>query len=316
MDVDAEALKEEVRLLCRRLAARNPSLWLRVGPQLRRISGITEQDTPGQIRSKLAKAIERSMADHTEEMETLQTALGLHPLAAQYALDRRLDSLAKRRHLALRTMHRRLDEAIDLFVRTAQAAARDSSAAGDLGYIVDNFDSTFAVVGERARIVERRKIRSTREDLRVVRCLLGVPRPPQGEDEPGFTVELVHGGLHCIVHREGGAVACDIELREPLDEGQMHEFEIAYEVPSSLLGPFYVVQPATPFGTVSMVVRFDPRRVPTRVWQVEGAMPSDVEGRTCTADGPALAPDPSAQVRATFHKVREGRCYGVAWTQR
>jgi hypothetical protein len=312
MNLDAKALAKAVRRLCKGEGARIPSRWRRVDLHVAHVCGITECDLPGQMPRKLAHAVDRLLPDHPGEKELLLTALGLDPAARQDSLEVRLDQLVRKRFLSDRTMRRRLDDAIDVFVRAAVAEERASAAAGDVCYMVDNFDATAAFDGDKIRVIERRKIRSTKDQLCVVTCWLGVLQAPLEEDEPAFRVELVSGGLRCEVSRQPGAVEVRIELAQPLDAGQMHEFEISYELPlSQLRGPYYVVQPVTPFGTVSLAIRFDPRRVPIRAWRIDGVMPPQVD--SYPADGGELLLDPSACVRATFRDVHPGRAYGIGW---
>jgi hypothetical protein len=262
---------------------------------------------------KLANAVERLLGDHAEEKELLLTALALDPAARQDSIKMRLRRLAERRFFGGdRTMSRRLGDAINLFVEAAIAEGRAASAAGDVCYLVEDFDATAAVDGDKIKVIERRKIRSTKDQLRVVTCLLGVQQAPHEEGEQAFRVELVSGGLRCEVSRQAGAVEVRIELPQPLGTGQMHEFEISYELPmNQFRGPYYVVQPVTPFGTVSLAIRFDPRRVPIRARRIDGVMPPQVD--SCPTGGGELLLDPSACVRVTFRDVHPGRAYGIRW---
>jgi hypothetical protein len=312
MDIDATALKEEVGRLCRRGAARDAQLRQHLGDNLRRLANISESDLTGQIPIRLSSLVERCLGDHAEERETLLTALGLHPPAQHATLNGRLVWLANKRYVAPRTMRRRLEDAIDAFVHAAVALACASATADELGYIVDMFDGTVTFDGCRTRCIERRRVRVVRDQLSVIRCRFGVPSPRRGGDEFGFNVDLVYGGVRCDVGYQTSVVEYGVEVPRPLDAGDLHEFEITYELPAAQpMDPYYVVRPAAPFGSVSLTVRFDPRRVPERVWQINGVLRREIDG--CPPDDQLLSLEPTGCVRATFHDGYEGRMYGIAW---
>lgn len=313
MNLDAERLAKELRRLCQRGGARSPQRWRPLDPQIARICRITERDRPEQRAQKLADAVRRFLEHHPEEREVLLTALALDPLARADSLHLRLRWLAGRRfHGGDRTMSRRLDDAIEVFVEVAIAEQRAAAAAGDVGYEIEDFDATVAIDGDIVKIIERRKIKSTRDQLDLVRCCRGVRQAPSEEDWNAFHVDVVSGGQVRDVNRQAEAVEVWIDLPKPLDTNQLHEFEVSYEFPKCLLrGPYYAVQPATPFGTVSMAIRFDPRCVPVRVRRIVGVMPPQLASPS--AGGDELPLDPSARVRATFRDVHPGRAYGIRW---
>lgn len=313
MNLDGEALAKEIRRLCQRGGARSPQRWRPLDPQIAHICRITERDRPEQRAQKLADAVGRLLEHHPEEKEVLLTALALDPLVRPDSLNSRLRWLAGRRFDGGdRTMSRRLDDAIEVFVEVAIAEEWAAAAAGEVCYVVEDFDATAAVDGDMIKTIERRKIRSTKDQLDVVTCCLGVGQAPYGEDGPAFRVDVVSGGQLRDVSRQAEAVEVRIELPKPLGMGQMQEFEISYEFPmSQLRGPYYVVLPATPFGTVSLAIRFDPRRVPVRARRIHGVIPPHLDSRS--ASGEELALDPSACVRATFRDVHPGRAYGIRW---
>lgn len=327
MNLDAEVLARELRRLWQREGTRSPQRWHSLDPQLAQVFRITELDGPTKMRQKAAKAVDRFLPQPEETKsgpqekppkevplkDVLLAALALDPLADQDTLKKRLREFGQRRFIGgVRTVRRRLNDAVKVFVEAAITEERAMSAAGGVGYVVEDFDATVTTNGDKIKIIERRRIKSTRDQLDAVRCCLRVRQAPDEDDEHAFRVDVISGGPVRDVNRQPEAIEVWIELPEPLGEGQLHEFEVRYEFPMALLiGPYYVVQPVTPFETVAMTVRFDPCRVPARVRRFDGVMPPHVD--RCPADGEELSLDPSACVRATFRDVRAGRAYGIRW---
>lgn len=311
MDIDPEALGKELGSLWQREGARRSVAHWGACPQLKSVCDITDRDPPTEWRHKLHRTVENLLADAAESKTLLLVALGLHPSAQQSSLERRLDWLARERHVSTRTLQRRLPEVIGLFTTAAVAASRDPSAPDDVGYVTDHFDGTLdRTEDEWALVSERRKISIVQPGLDLLQCWRSLARPLVDREH---RIDVYVGGrsMSYTTRQRGEVLDYLIPMPEPLSVGQVYEFTVTHRLPTGILRPFYVVHPCAPFGSASLTVRFNPQRTPQRAWRVDSARPGEFE--TCRSDAKVLRLDPSAQLRANFEGLREGRCYGIAW---
>jgi hypothetical protein len=309
VEFDDRALRKELQALCKGSAARKSTP--RLGPQLRRVCGITDRHQVGQIRQLLQETVQR-LLDESAEQTTLFAAFALLPELKADTLGGRLRKLAKDLHVSVRTLERHRELAIDAFVAAAAAEARTTAQAGDVGYVVDDFDGTLDLTGGLAKFIERRKIRMTQRSD-VVNCLCRPPKP-EGTEGLGVKIVLVSGGVGIkSIHRAGGGtVGYSVQLPRTLERGEVHEFEVAKELPlGHPVDPHYVIKPMTPFEACSIGVVFDPGAQPARVWRVDGTPPMEVD--VPPPDNELLVIDPSGRVRVSFRVIAQGRAYGIAW---
>lgn len=320
MDIDAAALAEDLQSLWKREGVRGEWQEKRSYPQLRRACRVSEQDSPRQMERKLHATIERLMDDQHTDRVTLLTALGRRPQADQKTLEKRLEALALERHQAggpyvsVRTIWRQLAAARDRFVRAAVADARASAAANQVGYVVVALRLTLSIIDGRVQVGARRRIRVTQDRLHAIGGSFGLPRPLPAGGTP--TIAVVSGGLRCDqVYWREGAIHYTVELLQPLAAGQVHEFELRYDLPPEQpIDPHCVISPTTPFEEFNLSVCFDPRRLPERVWKVDGVTYRGVD-ECPEADG-ILALDPSGRVHARFVDIHVGLNYGIAWDEK
>lgn len=308
MDVSVDALVKEIRKLCRREGARDPSKLLDMSPELRYVCGVTEWDQPDQIAEKLHSTVMRLLP--SDRSEILLTALGLGS-ADHGSRESRFRSLTGTLHVGERTLQRRLDDTIMVFARAARAEACATWAARRTGHAMEAFSGAVSFLGNRTTFVERRKIKVTDTELGVIRGGGGILLPADGE-APDLRVTVTDGGqFDGDVIWQGGHFDYRVKPPAPLPKGAVHEFEVKLEFVDARLAPRYVVQPDVPFGVCELLVCFDPRRLPVQVWRVDEALYQEID--SCPSNGALLSLDPSGRVRVTCRPTQLGRAYGLAW---
>lgn len=313
MEFDEAALIGEIESLRVGAAARDPSLLAQLGPQLRQICGITEQDPPRWKAAKLRSSIDLLLDDRPALRIPLLAILGLHEKAENETPGKRLDSILGEMRVGKRTAYRRVDQAIEVFAHLAATNARASSMAAQLGFTLISFHSEVVFTGDRPSLVERRQILVTAEELTAIPGAFAI-RDPSPEDRPSIEIEVIGGGvIRCDdVQFLSSAVKYLVKLWRPLRRGDTFEFTVKFSLPDGkLMAPFYVLCPLTVVRSADMSVTFDPAHLPTRVRRVNGVLPTEVEH--WPADNPDRL-DPSGRIDAAFLLLQQGWCYGIAWS--
>lgn len=315
MELDPTTVVRDIEALRVGLAARDSALLDRLGVQLRKVCGITDQDSPPQIVAKLGKTIERVLGDHRELRITLLAVLGLHPEARQANPRMRLEWAADKLHIGcLRTAYRRATEAISLFAHQAVATALESSEAIHPGFILKSFWSNTSFTRDRPRFIQRREITVTADVLPVVPCAFAFLDPPAGY-EPRFDIKVTLGGTRWYdIRRRGCKVEYWVKPWHLLRRGETYVFEVDYSLPDGLLmAPHSILTPLTGANRLEMLLTFDPTHLPARVWRVNRVTRPEVD--LCPSDN-ADRLDPSGRFHATFSSLQQGWCYGAAWSWR
>lgn len=313
MEFDEAALIGEIESLRAGAAARDPSLLDRLGPQLRQVCGISDQDPPRQKAAKLRGTIEVMLDDRPALRIPLLAILGLHPEAQQETPGKRLDSVTGEIHVGQRTAYRRAEEATAVFARLATAEAQASSIAAQLGFTLISFGGEIVFTEDRPKFLERRRILVTAEKLPAIPCAFAILEPPPGHAAPSLEIEVTHGGIKCCdIQRLGGAVKYLVKLWRPLRRGETFEFTVEFSLPDGrLMAPYYVLTPLTAVRAADMSVIFDPTHLPTKVRRVNGVLPTEVDH--WPPDNPDRL-DPSGRIDATYPMMQQGWSYGIAWS--
>jgi hypothetical protein len=313
VNVDGEGLYQELRKLCQGKGVRERYLLRsRIGPQLQHVCRVADHDTDAATREKAIDKLDALMGAYPERgKKILRAVLGMHAQADSAVLDRRLEWLASECHCSKRTMYREFAKLLRMLAEDAVAVERAAAVAEVAGYKVETLHTRVTFAGRRATITERRKIRAIRR-LEEIRCRYGSRATAHG-GEPD--VKVVHGGRLISRERqragEGEAIAYRIEPVPRIEAGDVHELEVEYPYPDEQPMPHYVVQPITTFGSFSLDLRFDPAEPPDCVWRVDGVGHKEVD---IVPPVGHLRVDPVGRIEViTFHWIRQGGSYGVAW---
>lgn len=320
MDIRPDVLLQELRQLRKGRGVHHPSVSKHFGQELRTICGIADPAAPPSVlRAGLDHSINDLLSDEPEAMAVMKAAVGLKPegrLGDFNTLGKRVDWAASAKlFVGPRTAHDRVDQAFSLFVQSAVAtAARLSGADADPGFVLDDYCVRLLFCGDRPKFVERRKIRSARDGLSIVRLRRGVRSTPDGSTRARpFEIRVGRGGERLLGVEPGPSyLAYSVKLDKRLALGEAHELVVEL-VPSAdqPMSPHYVVQPITSFRSFTIRARFDLRELPGRVWRVNGAPQAEID--IPRPDDELLVPDADGNVETTFLGISDGRSYGIAW---
>src|SRR4051794_22798417 len=99
---------------------RHVAILKRLGPETKKLCGITESDGAVAARSKMIATVNNLLRDEQREVRlAVLVALALHPEASHRDLSGRRLWLARQLHCQERTARRRVDEAFELLVQAA-----------------------------------------------------------------------------------------------------------------------------------------------------------------------------------------------------
>jgi len=271
----------------------------RVGPTLRVMCGITDEDGPVTIRRKLETKL-------TELAEQLPEDLRLATLAA-FALtaDVRLPLYRDRIHWAAakidrdgRTVRRRVDDAIDQLAELAATVPHVPAGAWHVAEV------RVAVALDRwqPEVLELYRVVADRDGVQE----LGFAAPlPVGRRD--LVVDVLYGGTL----GDGGVMTGDrpgftLALPEPLAQGESHDFAVRFRLTNPQLMPRQLVRvPESPCELFDLRVRFGQDHKPPHVWTLRGAHQG--------ADRHQEPLDRAGEIHLRFRRLVPGLAYGAKW---
>ncbi len=315
MPIDTALLHAELSRLRKGRAMHDPDLQARVGTQTKAAFGIAPADKNPVIRRKMTEGVKRLLRNKPEVVVPVLGALGLLPQIDHRLLKDREDVLAHELKCGVRTVRRRIDEGLKLLVDaigTGDHAAQLSDVPRDDGFVVRTIWATMNLQSAGPQLRERRLIVVTADRLNAIVGRFSVPLAGPEVDQSQLEVRAESGGSVTRLDRRS---AVDFEfivsLPRPLLLGDTHEYTLVYSLPvGQPMRPHYVVQPLVPCQRFELIVRFDPLRVPSGIWLIDGLLPRSVDQ---PADAERLRPNPRGSLKRTFTELRQGLAYGVRW---
>jgi hypothetical protein len=318
MPIDSEALADELRRLRKNRAMLNPKLSGVIGPQTRHAFGVEESDNVAVIRRKATARIDRLLPDDAQERlrTAALAALALLPQTDQRNLTDREIWLAEQLNCDKRTARRRVTTA---FSRLVDSLVEDDYASHlperprDDGFMVRLFRATMRLDTQPPELYEQRTILVTADRLDAIICRLTVPRTTPTVARNNVGVRALAGGRITGSNRRSAEhFEFTLEPPHPLQRGDVHEYCLVFTIPiGQPMRPHYVFQPLVPCERFELTVRFDPTRLPTSIWWVDGVAPRLLDADPPDADD--LRPDRDGALHRTFTGPRQGMAYGVRW---
>ncbi|PPK70438.1 hypothetical protein V5P93_000681 [Actinokineospora auranticolor] len=308
----------ELRRLRRGRGVQGPRIGDEVGPALRALCAITPHDSHAAIREKLGARIAHLGAALPHDLRiAVGTALALDPGSSAKFLNDRMRALADRFDRDVRTVRRRIDEALDLLAEhaalhqapdLAQPTGPAAPRPGTGPWRVERLEAVVRLDAGAPECIERRTIVAER-DLgdRIV-----VPVSPRSVD-PGSTAPVrSYFGAELLdtVPRADGGCLLELRLPTPLTAGQRHEYGLVVDMPRAAPPPHYMYLPEQRCDSFDLRVRFPQAPVPTAVSLVRGARDLD---STDTEDAEATTVDAVREVHARFDNLTSGLAYGLRW---
>ncbi len=316
MTLDAEALAKELKFLRRGRAMRHPAVLKRLGPELKRLCAINEEDGIGVVRTRLAAMVEELLSAEPAEVRlAVSVALALHPAADQRDLALRELWLSRQLNCHERTARRRVTEAFDILVQAAADRGDDDIADGNGAdaWQVQSLRAFLRLDGPAPEVTEQRSLLFNRDGVAEFVCLLSLPRPTVGGPHELFA-ELLYGGQVREIERPTEEhFRFHVELPRTYRKGETHDYGIRFRLPpGQVMKQHYVMQPLFPCRLFDLTIRFDPDHRPGLVWLLNGVPPRVLDAERPSADVVDL--DRFGELHLTFRHLKQGFAYGVKWT--
>jgi hypothetical protein len=308
-----DRLLDELKRLRRGRGIQAPAIGDQVGPLLRELCGIQDEDGHEVIREKLTRALTELIGDFPEDLKrAVRTALGMMPGVQHQFLNDRVAWLAGLEERDSRTISRKIDAGL---LRLSEAALKPQSVPPPLPgeeWHVRRFDALLRLDGPTPVSHEVRTIVAGRDGIDQISWSISVPKASENATG-GLDVEVLRGVV-LLARRQVSArrLVLDLKLPAPLNAGQTHEFALEVRIPrGQAMRPTYVYWPERRCERFNLVVRFPTSAVPQAVWQVSGAFHRDVDDIEPGPD--PLAVDNIGEARAAFDELQTDRGYGIQW---
>ncbi|TDV51058.1 hypothetical protein [Actinophytocola oryzae] len=256
----------------------------RVGPKLRDLCGVTEQDGPGEIRLRVAQRLEHLAVELPDDLRMAAlAAFGMIPAARRPLYQERVSWFAERIGRDPRTARRRIDDAIHQLAQLAFTPLRLRSGAEQaVGWHTLESRVILLLDGPMPEALETHRIMAAQDNLRELEVA-----PPFAQ------ASVMYGGTL----RNGVLV-----LASPLMAGQSCEFAIRSRNP--VRPRQFLHMPRRRCDLLDLRVRFDTERLPRVVSRLQGR---PVRER-------ARVPiDNAGEIHVIFRDLTKGMPYGARW---
>jgi hypothetical protein len=256
----------------------------RVGPKLRDLCGVTEQDGPGEIRVRVAQRLEHLAVDLPDDLRIAAlAAFGMIPAARRPLYQERVSWIAERIGRDPRTARRRIDDAIHQLAQLAFTPLRlRAGTEPAIGWHALETRVIIMLDGPVPEAIEVHRIMAAQDNLREL------------ELAPAFgQASVLYGGT-----LRAGMLA----LPSPLTAGQSYEFAVRSRNPVRLRQFLHV--PRRRCDVLDLRVRFDADRLPRVVARLQGR-PVRERGR--------ITIDRAGETQVIYRDLTRGMPYGARW---
>ncbi|GAA2821393.1 hypothetical protein [Crossiella cryophila] len=314
---EASQLVDELKLLRRRRALDSSNLADVTGPLLRRTLGLAVDGKPLQLREALRHEL-TDVARHLpdEQRQAVLMAYGLTDESAATAnFTQRLELVANLIDRDPKTAKRHIDKALEALAKLMLVARRERRRPG-APWRTTSLHTSVVLDQGLPQVYERRRFVVSAEEVDEVELEVSVPLPPgwAGGIPPDSTgIEVLHGGTLQVRQRRSSArLGYVLRLPHKLPRHAEHEFFLQFHFTEQrLMRPFYVCTPTFPCELFELHVKFDPERVPDRIWRITDLPPSEVEDEFAPRE--LVKADPCGEVHFTFTDLTPNRSFGVVW---
>jgi len=320
MTIDPDALAKELRYLRKDRGALHPDLSKRLGPEIKKLCEISEEDGVGAIRSKLSGTVQALLPGAMEHTTFVAlTALGLTLEADQRFLGQRVAWLAQQLHCDVRTARRRIDEAFDRLVDLATRP--DPNNSTDRGqctvrpHYLKSLRAFLRLDTPSPELVEHRTVTFTQDGVGEIVSRFSLPRPVlEARASPELHVEVLYGGrLRRLDRLSDMDYQLAVELPRALKADDIHDYALLFRLPPGQpMRPHYIIHPLTYCELVHVVIKFAPEALPRTVWRLDRAPLRMVDDDHLAAE--EIAVDRFGEVTLRFYDLARGLSYGAKWT--
>lgn len=284
----------------------------RVGPAIRGVCGVADDDAPGVIRRKVTDWLDHLADALPSDLRiALRAAFAISPEVRLPLYQDRVEWTATHLDRDPRTVRRRIDEAIDHVAQLATAGTLPPrTATAETGWHTAELRMMLALDRERPEAVEQRRIVSDQDDL--TELDLAVTLAVVSSD-PAVEIDVFYGGTLAERGMESSErLGFALELPRTLARGESHDFAVHYRLGGEVaMRPHVVCVPKRPCTLFDLRVRFDRARLPFRVWLLRGVFQRDISDPVRRGDMPEV--DEAGEIHLSFHDLTPGLAYGVRW---
>ncbi|GAB3491301.1 hypothetical protein [Amycolatopsis cihanbeyliensis] len=314
MTLSSSQLMNEFRALRRGRGLHTPGLDRLVGPALRELCGIGEDDGAEVARERIRNWVLGEIENFPEDLRTATaTALGLNLEAQQPFLGERVRWLARGASRDARTIRRRMEAGLTRLVEAAdRRPARDGAGKQGDAWHVRRFSAVLRMDGPTPVCTERREIVAARDGIEWIPWSISLPRGTEGMPAD-LDVRVAHGAVLSSTERPSARrFLMGLQLPERLDAGQTHTFSLEVRIPQGqVMRPTYVFWPERRCERFDLVIRFGLRQPPETVWRLSDVFHRDADD--CEPGSDLLTVNGVGEVAASFTEPRPGRGYGIQW---
>ncbi|HEX4723048.1 MAG TPA: hypothetical protein VH333_11070 [Pseudonocardiaceae bacterium] len=315
MPIRPAELASELKTLRKGRGLQAPRLAEQVGPMLRELCGIGENESAASIREKLTKCLHILANGLPEDLRlVVTTALALQADTQHQFLRERVQSLAEHQRRDVRTIRRRMDEGFELLAEIAARPPADQPRGTVLGWYTERLEAILRLDKDSPECFERRLIVAEHDGLEIVQPSITIPRNSSAADDHDLYCEPMFGTTMVDRHRKpGNRFVYDLALPVPLGIGQKHEYGLIWRIPDSQeMRSHYVVFPDRRCDEFELRIRFGADRTPELLWRAEEVFHREIDDPQPEPQTP-LAVDRVGEVHVSFRNLLPGHGYGVQW---
>ncbi|WP_410620439.1 hypothetical protein [Amycolatopsis sp. cmx-8-4] len=287
----------------------------RVGPALREICGIFEDDDQAVLQRKLSGRLVPLVEALPEDLKiVLLAAFALHESARKPFYQERVRWAATTLQRDDRTVRRRIDEGIEQIAAMAVKVAEPDPGPRypSRSWHTEELRVALTLGDPSAEAFEFRRVVADADEiteLDLALTLSAAAKSGESVHESDLEVDVFHGGvLTSRAMESSDRIGLALRLPEPLRRGEQHEIALRFR--ASIREPHYVCVPRHPCDLFDLHVKFG-ARVPEHIVLLEKAFQEDA--RDTSRRGTLLKADDSGEVHVRFRHLAPGFAYGIRW---
>jgi len=313
MSAEDELIDELTRLRHGR-GLQDGSLRRRIGRHIRRLCGLSGEESERDIRAKVHGWLTALIADLPDELaRSAELGFAMDRVVRFRRLTDRVEQLATELSWSTRTARRRIEEVTKLVARAA--LAQGAGTDPETGWRLRSLWTLLRLDTVGPELHETRVVVAERSGLSRIAVRLSVPAAVIDPSAPRDVVAEVAYGAR-IVETEhwfaGQHYRWTLELPSPLASGAAHQFQMIYRLGADRpTRPHYALLPLVQCDHFEVRVKFPIDQRPALIWRLDGLPPrlldDDQPGRS------TLELDDAGEVQLAFTDLRQGRGYGLKW---